>query len=101
MNPNIPKARKLGTKSTHHQTGALSSHSDAMRLEIQPKLRLFATSGIRSSSGGVCGKFAGVARAAISALLSRRRPPHGPADVRLTSPRTPELSTELLCLRAY
>src|ERR1043166_6228164 len=72
MKPNMPSARKLGTNRIHHQIGALSSHSDAMRFEIHPKLRLFATSGMRSNSGGVCGRFAGVACAAISAPLSPR-----------------------------
>src|SRR2546427_7622884 len=62
-------ARKLGIKRTHHQIGALSSQSEAIRLEIQPKLRLFATKGMRCSSGGVCGRFAGVTMAAISHFL--------------------------------
>src|SRR5262245_39830953 len=77
MNPSMPKARTLGMKSIHHQIGALSSTSDATRLEIQPKPRRFATNGWRCSSGGGSGAFTGpkcaglacVTPTAISQLL--------------------------------
>src|SRR5947208_8498093 len=90
------KARKLGIKRTHHQIGALSSQSEAIRLEIQPKLRLFATKGMRCSSGGVCGKLVGVTIAAISNFLLGGVP--GPVGKRQ---RTAALQKLAPCLEPY
>src|SRR5438477_9415395 len=70
MNPNMQRARKLGTNMIHHHIGALPSHRPATWLEIQPKLRLFATSGTRCSSAGGCGTTAGIAFAVITLSLS-------------------------------
>src|SRR5713101_8328172 len=47
MKSKLHNARKLGTKSTHHQRGAFPSLIEAIWLEIQPKLRKFATRGTR------------------------------------------------------
>src|SRR6266436_3233627 len=70
MNPNMQRARKLGTNMTHHHIGALPSQRPATWLEIQPKLRLFATSGTRCSSAGGCGTTSGIALAVITLSLS-------------------------------
>src|SRR5882672_1802236 len=71
MNPNMQRARKLGTNITHHHIGALPSQRPATWLEIQPKLRLFATNGTRCSSGGGCGTVLGMVLAVIIALLTK------------------------------
>src|SRR5262245_10278393 len=42
----------LGMKAAHHQNGTFSSVRREMASEIQPTLRLFSTSGTRSSSRG-------------------------------------------------
>src|SRR5882672_3298952 len=46
---------KLGMKAAHHHLGVLPSTIPAIASEIHPRLRWFETSGIRSSSAGVCG----------------------------------------------
>src|ERR1051325_9145564 len=50
----------LGMNTTHLQNGAGPSVSDATLLEIQPKLRRFATSNGRCNSAGVSGTVTGV-----------------------------------------
>src|SRR5882672_8316953 len=71
MKPSMQRHKKLGTNSTHHQNGALSSHSDETRSEIHAKPRWFATSETRCSSAGGCGIFAGMAGADISVKISQ------------------------------
>src|SRR5437016_967994 len=70
MTPSMQSARKLGMNKIHHQTGALPSQSAAIWFEIQPKLRLLATSGTRCNSAGTCGTFAGIVLALIAPLPS-------------------------------
>src|SRR5579883_587466 len=106
MNRSIPRQRALGIKRIHHQTGALSSHNDATRLEIHPKLRRLPTNGTRCSSAGVSGTttwvgLIDVVPAAISAPPSRRflrlvrRPRLLRGTDRHASDRTPAMSTVL------
>src|SRR5436190_9909506 len=105
MNSRTPIQVALGMNNTHHQIGALSSHNEAIRFEIHPKLRLFATNGMRSSSVGVWCRFAGGVRPAISALLSplhaRPRRPLGLLQVRRHAPGFPAPSKDTAHNPAY
>src|SRR3954471_16542512 len=64
---------KAGMNAAHHQRGVLPSTIPAMESESHPRLRLFATSGMRSSSTGVCGMTGTslISCSAISELLSQ------------------------------
>src|SRR5215471_5099693 len=106
MYPNMQRAMKLGIKQIHHQRGAFPSHNPAIWLEIQPKLRLFATSGTRCSSGGGCGNLAETAGAVImacslaptqDALIHRHRSSPRVFRTRPTFFRTPGRSKVNVC----
>src|SRR5262245_40478830 len=61
MKPNMQRAPKLILNEIHHQSGALPSQIEETRSEIHAKPCPLATRGMRCSSAGGCGTFAGTA----------------------------------------